>query len=602
MPALRNAPKPPARAVRLGSRILKGAAAAGGGGGTTPPTVVVYKDAYTVGSASTRVLTQRTVATGDVVAVVGQTEDFPSFSVSSLAKTAGTATIGTITKQREAGTTSHCALGLFTFTVTAGGTLTLTATFSAAPTARNTTFWTYVATGCGGVGNTAMTTSAASTVTASLATSADSYVLAIAGDWAATGGATTTLTPAGGTLDAHETDGVVDQAGTGAVMSSRGGHWADSGGAGTTSYGVTVPTSASYNLVACELLGTASGGGAPAGTVLFAAPLRRSGPHRAALGARGALAAGILAVGIGPPAVPAPDQPPSIAHPAPHRAQWRSGRGVPPGAAQQVKVPATVYARKPHGASWRGGRGSAPAALPQPFRPPVIAHPAPHRALWRGGTGVATVTVQGTGAPQPFRPPTVYSRKPHAAAWRSGQGAPPAARPQPFRPVTVYTRGAHRALWRAIAGPPPAAVQATGTPQPFRPLTVYRRAPHGAIWKAAAGRPPSAAAQPFKPATVYRRVPHAAAWRAITGRPPAAVRQPRTPATVFARTAHRSLWRRGLGSPAPPPPPFTAGALTASTAPTATQAPADRATSALGASTAPSSTLTAGDQRTGGPG
>src|SRR5205809_1254108 len=32
MPALRNVPKPAARAVRLGSRILKGAAAAGGGG------------------------------------------------------------------------------------------------------------------------------------------------------------------------------------------------------------------------------------------------------------------------------------------------------------------------------------------------------------------------------------------------------------------------------------------------------------------------------------------------------------------------------------------------------------------------------------------
>jgi len=223
------------------------------------PAVVVTKDPYLTGSSITRVLAQITVATGDVVAVVGQTEDFTTYNVASLAKSAGTATIGTITKQQEAGTGSHCANGLFTFTVTAGGTLTLTATFSGTPTARFTTFWTFVATGCGGVGVTAKTTTSATTVTASISTSANSYVLALASDWNAAGGATTTLTPAGGVLDAHEVDGVNDATGTGARFSSRGGHWADTGSPATTSYGVTLPTSAAYNLVVCELLASAGG-------------------------------------------------------------------------------------------------------------------------------------------------------------------------------------------------------------------------------------------------------------------------------------------------------------------------------------------------------
>jgi hypothetical protein len=233
------------------------------------PTVVVYKDAYANSgtSATTRVLTQRTVATGDVVALVWQQENWVSsgsngVSSPTLAQSAGTAVIGAITKQRDPGTASHTNNALFTFTVTTGGTLTLTVGWTNFPTlaANRNTAWTFVATGCGGVGNTAMTTTSATTITASLTTSANSYVIAMAGDWGANGGATTTLTPSGGVLDAHETDGVVDQVAAGVVMSSRGGHWADTGAPATVSYGVTVPTSSSYNLVVCELKGTSAAG------------------------------------------------------------------------------------------------------------------------------------------------------------------------------------------------------------------------------------------------------------------------------------------------------------------------------------------------------
>jgi len=227
------------------------------------PSVVVYKNAYVSTTAATRVLTQITVATGDIVAVVGQTGDFTAVqSFASLAQTAGTATIGAVTKRQEAGSASWCGNGLFTFTVTAGGTMTITASFGGSVTALFNTLWTFVATGCGGVGNTAKTVGATTTpVTASLTTSANSYVIAMAGDWTGIGSATTTLTPAGGTLDAHETDGVNDQSFAGSNYSSRGGHWADSGAPATTSYGVSVPTSAKYNLVVCELLAGGSQGG-----------------------------------------------------------------------------------------------------------------------------------------------------------------------------------------------------------------------------------------------------------------------------------------------------------------------------------------------------
>jgi hypothetical protein len=219
------------------------------------PSLVVYKDAYTssLGAVTTRVLTQITVATGDVVAVVAEVADIGQ-QVTALAKTAGTSAIGTITLNQANTLTSQCGIGLFTFTVTSGGTLTLTATFNASVNAIGNTFWTYVATGCGGVGNTGKT-QASTLPTVSLTTGNHSYVIAHAADWSATGAATTTLTPAGSTLDAHETDGVADQAANGTQFSSRGGHWPDVA-AGTVAYGISAPTLGTnkYSQVACELL------------------------------------------------------------------------------------------------------------------------------------------------------------------------------------------------------------------------------------------------------------------------------------------------------------------------------------------------------------
>ena len=236
------------------------------------PSVAVYKDPYTPGAASTtRILAQQTVATGDVVAVVAETAGWSGTGghASGLAQTAGTAVISTPGLAQEAGSASHCGNALWTFTVTTGGTLTLTVTYSGTMTGSSSTCWTYVATGCNGIGNTNMTTTSSTTITASLTTSANSYVIAHAADWGSTSGATTTLTPGGGVLDAHEQDGVVDgTAVPGSQFASRGGHWADTGGPATVSYGVTLPTSAAYCLVVCEMLAGGTSATVPMGPAL----------------------------------------------------------------------------------------------------------------------------------------------------------------------------------------------------------------------------------------------------------------------------------------------------------------------------------------------
>lgn len=221
----------------------------------TPPTVITYKDANAIipSATATRTLTQISVTTSDIVAVVVAGEDYASIGTLTVAKTAGTSVIGTVTTQRNAGTTLHCALTLFTFPVTTGGTLTLTITRSVTGSERRITTMTYVASACAGVGVTAATTTSTTTITASITPGANSYIGAYAADWNAIGGATTTLTPAGGVVDVHETDGVTDQVANGSIYSSRAGHWLNSS-AGTASYGVTAPSSAAYNLVVFELL------------------------------------------------------------------------------------------------------------------------------------------------------------------------------------------------------------------------------------------------------------------------------------------------------------------------------------------------------------
>jgi len=224
---------------------------------------------------------------------------------------------------------------------------------------------------------------------------------------------------------------------------------------------------------------------APMSPVVFPAQPPRTGPHRARLGATGALAAGILATGIGPPAVRAPHQPPAVAHPAPHRALWRSGQGAAPAALRQPFRPITIYRRKPHGALWDSGAGVPPAARPQPSRPVTVWSRAPHRVLWRAVAGPPPAAVVSTGAPQPMRPVTVFRRTAHGAIWRAVRGTPPAAARQPFRPATVFSRAPHRAAWRQGQGAPPAARK-----QPFRPVTIWIRAAHRAAWRAIAGPPP----------------------------------------------------------------------------------------------------------------
>lgn len=232
------------------------------------PSVAVHKDAFLDPGGGTRDLAQITVATGDVCAVIAITDSYGTAYASGLAKQSGTATISVPANPQEAGSSGECGCGLFTFTVTAGGTLVLRVTYSGTPW--RTEALTYVATGSGGIGNTGKTTTSTTTITTNLTASQDSYVVAIAADWNATAGATTTLTPASPVpvTDAHEVDGTDDGTTTGSYFSVRGGHWSPVN-AGPADYGTTLPESAKYIQVACELH-AGTGANAPAGQALSA--------------------------------------------------------------------------------------------------------------------------------------------------------------------------------------------------------------------------------------------------------------------------------------------------------------------------------------------
>src|SRR5260221_560055 len=209
------------------------------------------------------------------------------------------------------GDSSHCWADSWSATPAAGGSQAVTSTGAGADD------WglaVWVWRGSGGIGNRATSTTSAKTVSL-IRSGASPCVVFASGDFAAAATTGYSFTPAVANDRQHVQDA--------ALYSAYVADFGDQGGAGTTSYGTSGETSAGpFTNLALEILGLAPAAAALPRQALAALP--RLAPHRARLGARAALAAGILATGIGPPAVRAPHQPPAIAHPAPHRASRRA--------------------------------------------------------------------------------------------------------------------------------------------------------------------------------------------------------------------------------------------------------------------------------------
>jgi hypothetical protein len=384
-------------------------------------------------------------------------------------------------------------------------------------------FWALALASYTGASNTAPIDVSGGTAVFAASITCPPETTGVSGDWAVYlgGGGCNTGATLTGPSGSTSRQNVVDSAGIGAAINDSNG---SVGAAGTGIGGGTFGINFGSGAITAFTVGLAPPGGGggvavPAPAQRPALPVKRRAAAR--LGARGAVAAGVLAASLTVPAVPAPHQPPAIAHRAPHRVLWRgSAPGGAPNAAQQSHVPPRFAQRIPHRAVTGHTAGAAPNTAQQVKIPLKTIFPrTPHRVLWRGGAGAPVASVQGTGAPQPFTPKTVYRRTPHAALWRSGQGQPPGAAQQRHQPVTIFSRAAHRALWRAGTGSPPNAGQQVPVP-----ATVFTRRPHRALWRAITGAPPpvvqgSGLPQPFRPATIFTRARHRTLWRAITGAP-----------------------------------------------------------------------------------
>jgi hypothetical protein len=215
------------------------------------PTLSTTFIAYGLGT--TRAFGSVTVATGDVCIVSSRISDTQCMPL-TFTKTAGTSTIGTITRAQTLNLANSGGQTLDSFTVTAGGTLTISGTLSGA----NTTIYQWdaalvVATGSAGLGTSA-TQADGSTLVKSLTASAHSAVYASQCDWNAVATNTTAWTPAGSTEDIAQTDGVTHQASAGTRFSSLLAHWPDVAG-GAVSYGTTAPTSTHIDIIVWEIKG-----------------------------------------------------------------------------------------------------------------------------------------------------------------------------------------------------------------------------------------------------------------------------------------------------------------------------------------------------------
>jgi hypothetical protein len=194
-----------------------------------------------------------------------------------VAKTAGTATlVATPVRDQTTGVANtSCGNDLFTCVVSGAGTLTLTCTITnvaGVQTLVRNGATLIVATGAAATNSFQSTTARQVTITPA---STNSVIATFTADWSAAASAGASFTPAGQgqVIDVRATDGVDQQASAGGNSSVFNAHWTDTGGAGSTAYGLNSPSAGTYTTTAVEFTGT--GGAAPVIPMLTTPPMRR---------------------------------------------------------------------------------------------------------------------------------------------------------------------------------------------------------------------------------------------------------------------------------------------------------------------------------------
>lgn len=215
----------------------------------TPPTRVTSVTP-TQGWADSATVTKTSptfdVVSGDLIVITAFSEDSPN----TLSTPTWTGT-GTVTLQQSVVVSSYCTAFLYTIAVTAtatGRTISQTRTAGSG----QWSFYASVWRNHGGLGNTGKANTSGAPSLA-LTTSANSAVVCGNSDWNASSPTGRTWRTVNGTAMTESSAGGV----AGSTYYAYTGYSLDTGTAGTTTVGMTLPSGQKYSIVAAEILGVA---------------------------------------------------------------------------------------------------------------------------------------------------------------------------------------------------------------------------------------------------------------------------------------------------------------------------------------------------------
>lgn len=213
------------------------------------PTLVDYQQSDWTSKTNTSEVTPTvTFSAGDVVIVLGATEDNDNGLLNTPTGTGLTFSAITGTPTNTSGQTKLYA---WIATAASSGSSAVTATRGDGDTLLRG-IAVFVFRGSDGLGNTAISASLGATTTQSLTRSqANSAIVQVWGDWNATNDTTVTWTPSG------ETQRIAQYVSSSATLFVAS--WGDQGAAGTTSYGFSGFSGGKMSAITLEVKGTAGG-------------------------------------------------------------------------------------------------------------------------------------------------------------------------------------------------------------------------------------------------------------------------------------------------------------------------------------------------------
>lgn len=217
----------------------------------TPPTFVAEYEVASWTAAGTSKTASVTVAAGDLLVVLGASEDFT--------KPLSTPTGGslTYTLRQSVVISNYCTVYIWTAPCPTSQSFTITSTI---PTGGEAGLDVVRLSGHGGVGASIATNLASGAPSLAVTTTgANSALLAISADWSATDGASRTWRPVNSITPTSGNGLELAYARDAAIYTVYAAYWNDTGTAGSKTVGLSVPSGQKYAIATIEILGTAGG-------------------------------------------------------------------------------------------------------------------------------------------------------------------------------------------------------------------------------------------------------------------------------------------------------------------------------------------------------